>query len=514
MQKYFVILLSVSFLFACTSSKDLAKLAQKQVIVLQPNPLELHGGQVRGKLQIQVPAELQKKIVEYEGQVIFSSTEFTGEILRIAPTKSMAKIDTSFAFKYVPNQTEYGDILLKATLKQKKDKKYEVPSFSIGRGVITTALLFQQSAEPSLRFYALPNLPQNQEVVVFFEMNSAELSESEKSKLSQLPQPPLKITGYFSPEGNEAKNYTLAQNRANSVRNFLQNAKIEAQIEKLDFAKWKQYLQTQLDDNLKTQTQNANGVGEIYNILQKNNAESIYPNLRVARVLPVQENKNTQNALKDTAQWVSMWEKEIEKNPNDYNHHQVGTWYAQKFLQDKNEQNFQKAVYHLQTAMNLGGKAETFYNYAYLLKRKNLTQKADSLLQTATTKGATDTLLLQWLNEWQGLQKVKQATSAKDKNYQEALAFFEKSGSSVQSRFNQALVHLLTYQYDKASQILEKIQDFPLALYVRAIAGMRKGNEQECVEWLKKAVEKDKNLKTKAQKDMEFWQVREKIKSI
>jgi outer membrane protein OmpA-like peptidoglycan-associated protein len=511
MKNYFGTIAIAAVLVGCQGGKDLAKLSQKQVLQLKPNPLELHGGQVRGELQVKLPQELEKKAFGYEAQVVFSSKEFTGEVLKFSIPKGVLAKDTTFAFAYAPNQTEYGDLLLKAKILQKKNKIYETPFFNIGRGVLTTALLFQQSPEPALCFYPFQktNTPINEELTIYFEPKSAVLSDAEKEKLKAI-QKPMKIRGFFSPEGAESENFALAQKRAEAVKEFLESQKISTKLEPLNFQEWKNYLFSLIDENTKKSLEKVVNASQVHSILQSAENTSFYQEMRVAKTSPLQPaDTSTKNMPKDTAQWVALWEKEIEKNPNSDLHHQIGTWYAQKFLKNQQAEAYQKAITHFQTAINIGARGETFYNYAYLLKRKNETKKADSLLKKSLERGCSDTLILQWLNEWQGLQSVKEATSAKDEKYQKALANFEKSGKGKISLFNQGLVHLLTYQYDKASQLFEQIQDFSLALYARAIVGMRKGNEQECLEWLAKSFQKDKKLKNKAQKDMEFWQVRE-----
>lgn len=509
MQKYFIHILALFVLAACQGGKELAKFSKNQIITLKPEPLELHGGQVRGKLKIKLPAEIEKKMAGYEAQVIFNSKEFSGEIFQLSSGKTL-QIDTSFAFIYLPNKTEYGDIIIQARIKDAKGKIYEPVSFTIGRGVSTTSLLFQQSPEPALYFYPFENkMPINQEILVFFEVNSAELSDSEASKIKNIREP-VNVIGYFSPEGSEAKNYMLAQKRTEAVKKVLNEQKVNYRIQTLTFQEWKKYLQSLLDKDTQKQVEKMGNPLQINALLQETGKTDVFQFMRVARLQPAKQEKLDTIPLKDTTQWLAAWEKEIEKNPSEQLHHQIGTWYAQKFLKDKNEVHFQKAIQHFQMAIHLGARGETFYNYAYLLKEKNNPAKRDSLLKIALEKGCADTLRAQWLNEWQGLQKVQQALSAQDKNYSEALQFFEKSGKTIQSTFNKGLVNLLIYQYDKAAQLFEKIQDFPLALYTRAIVGMRKGNEQEATEWLKKTFEKDKNLKNKAQKDIEFWQLREK----
>lgn len=505
MQKYFSCLLLLVFFSACKGGKELAKISQKQVILLRPNPLEMHGGQVRGQLQIKLPTEMQKKMLAYEAQVVFYTQNFTGEILQISFSKDILQKDTAFAFWYLP-QMEYGEILLKAKINQKKGKMYETPYFTIGRGIITTASLFQRSPEPSLYFYPFEegNLLQ-QGISIFFDANSSFLSETEKRKLQSL-QEPVRVIGFFSPEGKENQNFKLAQKRAEAVKDFLLARKQPARIQVLSFEEWKKCLKSLLDENLQKQIEPLASIQPIVEVLEKNENQLVYGAMRVVKVVPEKEEKIAPN---DTLSWLTKWEKQVEQNPNAMVHHQIGTWYAQKFLKSRNQEYFQKANYHLQMAINLGGKGETYYNYALLLRKQNNTLKSDSLLKMASQKNFTDTLLVQWINEWQGLQKVKEAVSAKDSQYQEALRFFQKSGKRIESMFNQGLIYLLTHQYDKASYFFEQIQDFPLALYARAIVGMRKGNEQECLEWLAKSFQKDKNLQKKAQKDMEFWQVRE-----
>ncbi|PKQ67636.1 OmpA family protein [Raineya orbicola] len=505
MQKYFRCILLLILFSACKGGKELSKISQKQIVMLRPNPLEMHGGQVRGQLQIKLPAEMQKKMLSYEAQVIFNAQNFTGEILQVSLEKNILQKDTSFAFWYSP-QIEYGEILLKAKIRQKKGKTYETPYFTIGRGIITTASLFQHSPEPPLHFYPFEteNLLQ-QGISIFFDANSSHLSEIEKRKLQSV-QEPVRVIGFFSPEGKENQNFKLAQKRAEAVKAFLSARKVPVYIQLLSFEEWKKCLQSLLDENLQKQIEPLASIQPIVEVLEKNENQSIYAPMRVVKIVPEKEEKIAPN---DTLSWLNKWQNQAEQSPNALVHHQIGTWYAQMFFKNKSQEYFQKAGNHLQTAINLGAKGETYYNYALLLRKQNKIQKSDSLLKIASQKNFTDTTLVQWLNEWQGLQKVKEAISVKDSRYQEALRFFQKSGKNPQSIFNQGLIYLLTYQYDKASQLFEQIQDFSLALYARAIVGMRKGNEQECLEWLAKSFQKDKKLKNKAQKDMEFWQVRE-----
>ena len=105
---------------------------------------------------------------------------------------------------------------------------------------------------------------------------------------------------------------------------------------------------------------------------------------------------------------------------------------------------------------------------------------------------------------------IKSATSRDDGKYKIAYELLKNAPNTATNKFNQGLAYLLEGKnYEQAKKAFEEAaklkQQYALSYYILAIVAARTNNTQELITNLKKAVELETKLKTKARKDAEFF---------
>ena len=107
-----------------------------------------------------------------------------------------------------------------------------------------------------------------------------------------------------------------------------------------------------------------------------------------------------------------------------------------------------------------------------------------------------------------GMQGVKGALEIKQGEYETAIASLGSAKSEADVIFNRGLALLLNKDYQNAitafGDVTEKDGDYAMADYCSAIASARLGNDSDMISSLKKAVDKDPELKDMAINDLEF----------
>lgn len=233
-----------TLLSGCALSQ-MVKMAKDQQLTVKPSPLELHGDSVAFEMSAKLPVKMLKKNKKYAasvtyaynndqktpaGEVVFDSKNFPNA------KKEEPVLKKRMAFAYTGPEMDRGELLVKGTASNINDQKKETTEMPLpndmGKGVITTARLVQPVFTPA---YADHNYNPATDFVpttveFFFEQNSAKLRVTEtgsgrgkflqgfiaqKNETNQVI-----ITGMHSPEGTEARNTVLAEERAKAIEGY------------------------------------------------------------------------------------------------------------------------------------------------------------------------------------------------------------------------------------------------------------------------------------------------------
>lgn len=540
----FSYLLFSIILFACNGSQQFQKIAKKQQIEVSPSPLEVHGGEVHFKIKCLLPIEMLQKDAQYEvkffltnSQINSNSETFMVEIGTLilnandylSKKKNLLQEQT-FAFLYDPNKN-YGDIVVKTT-QIKGKKKFETPYFMIGKGIIQTSLLYKDIWQES-RFLEIPKNEafnfKDYTINFFFEQNDVVLQKNQLDYYEEFflkiiqDKKPLLIESAFSLEGLEKNNQVLANSRAEALKKHLIELAKSHQLAtpqiKYQISDLKSHFQELVVENNFTVQEKE----QILHIIQNSKLDSldiklseytfypeikrkIYPKLRYARIQLQTKNATPKNSTLE--EQVHFYEQNIKINNSSVAHHNLGKIQlelAQKELDStKKSTLFQLALYHTVIANQIDPRVETFYQEILLYTLTKQTQKAEESLNKALQTGFKD----EKINTLKGLSLVKKAKNSRDKKYKEALKYFAEAGNDNRVLFNKALTHLLIHEYDQAEKIFNTLilnnYDTQLIYYCKAIIESRKGNEENCIYWLKEIIQEPK-WKNRAKNDLEFY---------
>ena len=268
-------LVSVFLLSNCANPiAEMVKLAKDQQLTVDPNPLELHGSQVGFTMSAKLPVKMMKKGTKYTLEVSY----VPGDIETVEDMKPIEEISTDaikvgaipfdgdkyqgqtedpkvskeFSFAY-EDKYETGGLMIKGIatkLKNNKSKEFgpvrlRVVDGGFVKGVSTTQKLVKgpadglkpQSGESPFA-YADPNYtaqaPTQESFPVFFSQGSAVVNPNVGSNkdamdvvttlLSDTEIPPFEASGTssHSPEGSEAVNTKLADDRASALEKSFQ----------------------------------------------------------------------------------------------------------------------------------------------------------------------------------------------------------------------------------------------------------------------------------------------------
>ncbi len=256
---------SFAFTTGCNSLKKMVKLAEEQELKVDPNPLELHGGEegeVGFKMSAKLPTKMLKKDTEYEVQVYFANegAEKGEETFKATPEPpSMTFVSNDYLDKEDENptlskdfvmdydpQNNRGDLYV-VGVARKGDKSEETAALPVAKGVITTSLLVKDllsepygmgdKGEGTFAYEAHNYSPDDLKQVYVdfqFDQGSANLRTVEvrdKGKIidafvadKNMPEvdgmSTINIKGSHSPEGSETVNTTLSNQRAEVMKDY------------------------------------------------------------------------------------------------------------------------------------------------------------------------------------------------------------------------------------------------------------------------------------------------------
>jgi len=139
-----------ALIFSGCALNSMVKMAKDQDLKVDPNPLELHGGQVEFEVSATLPVKMLKKNLvyaldskyEYEGQSEnLDRIEFVANEFPNADTQQPRMVE-SFSFSYKEGMDKGNLVIEGKAIDPRKGKEAQAtPPLPIARGLITTSKL-------------------------------------------------------------------------------------------------------------------------------------------------------------------------------------------------------------------------------------------------------------------------------------------------------------------------------------------------------------------------------------
>ncbi len=545
-KSFFFLTMAVALLLASCGAP-----VEPNQINVNPSPLQVVGNKVNAEITGRFPAKRFSKkavvvitpVLKFDGrEVLGEPVTYVGQKVKengnTVLYKSGAAYSHSVSFDYVPEMAK-SELYLRFEARKGK-KTVEIPDLKIADGVVTTAKLAQAQDVPSQvtadKFQRV--IQEMQEADIMFLIQQANLRSSETgsqqmkdlraaikdaSNDSKKEIHSLEVAGYASPEGGVELNTRLAKERQANTQRFLQGqmrqdkvaADIIANMTAEDWEGFQKAVQaSNLQDKdlvlrvLSMYQDPEEREAQIKNlsVAYKTIADDILPALRRSRLilttdiigksddeireymkndpaaLNVEEMLYAATLTNDAAEKMAIYRKVTEQFPNDYRGwNNLGMCYFAQNNVAEARRCYTKAL-----AIEPNN-ADVNYNAGVAAMADNDLKKAEEYLgKAAGTKGD--------LNAAMGTLYTMKGDYAKAKS-----AY--KGGASN----NAAVQQILNEDYAGARKTLAAVQN-PNATtaYLLAIVGARTNDRDAVYTNMRTAVERDANMKARAQKDIEF----------
>jgi tetratricopeptide (TPR) repeat protein len=545
-KSFFFLTMAVALLLASCGAP-----VEPNQINVNPSPLQVVGNKVNAEITGRFPAKKFSKkavvvitpVLKFDGrEVLGEPVTYVGQKVKengnTVLYKSGAAYSHSVSFDYVPEMAK-SELYLRFEARKGK-KTVEIPDLKIADGVVTTAKLAQAQDVPSQvtadKFQRV--IQEMQEADIMFLIQQANLRSSETgsqqmkdlraaikdaSNDSKKEIHSLEVAGYASPEGGVELNTRLAKERQANTQRFLQGqmrqdkvaADIIANMTAEDWEGFQKAVQaSNLQDKdlvlrvLSMYQDPEEREAQIKNlsVAYKTIADDILPALRRSRLilttdiigksddeireymkndpaaLNVEEMLYAATLTNDAAEKMAIYRKVTEQFPNDYRGwNNLGMCYFAQNNVAEARRCYTKAL-----AIEPNN-ADVNYNAGVAAMADNDLKKAEEYLgKAAGTKGD--------LNAAMGTLYTMKGDYAKAKS-----AY--KGGASN----NAAVQQILNEDYAGARKTLAAVQN-PNATtaYLLAIVGARTNDRDAVYTNMRTAVERDANMKARAQKDIEF----------
>lgn len=545
-KSFFFLTMAVALLLASCGAP-----VEPNQINVNPSPLQVVGNKVNAEITGRFPAKKFSKkavvvitpVLKFDGrEVLGEPVTYVGQKVKengnTVLYKSGAAYSHSVSFDYVPEMAK-SELYLRFEARKGK-KTVEIPDLKIADGVVTTAKLAQAQDVPSQvtadKFQRV--IQEMQEADIMFLIQQANLRSSETgsqqmkdlraaikdaSNDSKKEIHSLEVAGYASPEGGVELNTRLAKERQANTQRFLQGqmrqdkvaADIIANMTAEDWEGFQKAVQaSNLQDKdlvlrvLSMYQDPEEREAQIKNlsVAYKTIADEILPALRRSRLilttdiigksddeirnymkndpaaLNVEEMLYAATLTNDAAEKMAIYRKVTEQFPNDYRGwNNLGMCYFAQNNVAEARRCYTKAL-----AIEPNN-ADVNYNAGVAAMADNDLKKAEEYLgKAAGTKGD--------LNAAMGTLYTMKGDYAKAKS-----AY--KGGASN----NAAVQQILNEDYAGARKTLAAVQN-PNATtaYLLAIVGARTNDRDAVYTNMRTAVERDANMKVRAQKDIEF----------
>ena len=544
---FFVSVIAVALLTSCGTA------VQPEQVSVNPNPLTVVGDQVEAEITGTFPVKKFAKnavltvtpVLKYEGgEAVGKSVVYVGEKVKengqVVPYKEGGKYAQVATFDYVPAMAK-SELYLRFEAKA-GNKVVELPELKIADGVVSTAKLVVATAEevkPQITADKFQRIIQEvQEADIRFLIQQATLRNSElkSQEMKDLHAAikdantaenkaisKLEVAGYASPDGGQELNEKLADARQENAEKYLKqqlkkakvNAEIESNVTAEDWAGFQKAMEaSNIQDKelvlrvLSMYTDPEERETQIKNLsaVYKTIADEILPALRRSRLILTTDligksddeiaalAKNDPRALnvdellyaatltQDANEKMAIYTKAAELFPQDYRpFNNVGMMYFNQGKVADARRSFAKA---LQLAP---ANPDVNYNAGIgALAENDLVQAEQYLGKAAGTQG--------------DLKAAMGTLYTMKGDYSAAKSAYGKEATN-----NAAVQQILNEDYAAARQTLARVAN-PNATtaYLAAVVGARTNDRDAVYSNLKVAVQRNAQMKEKAQKDIEF----------
>ena len=365
------------------------------------------------------------------------------------------------------------------------------------------------------------------------------------------------ITGTHSPEGSERINSDLSKNRAEKIEDYYKQM-----MDRYDYMgaadSIKFVLKPVIEDwtEFKTALEAYDGVdqaakSEILNIVNGSGSfedkedalhklssyktifKDIYPDLRAAKteILTVIEKRSDAEisvlakqiaegklpadtlsygelayaayltpSLKEKA---AIYEATVKTYDNWAAHNNLGAVYLNMAVEGEGNMNsnVEKAVTQLEISLNKKNSAYAKGNIGSAELMQGNTEKAYASVSDAVAMNPPSKIVY-------GFNGTKGSIEIMTANYSDAVKTLSNAADNADNLFNKGLAQVLAKDYQNAvitfDELSDKDSDYAMSYYGAAIASSRLGKASDVVSNVKKAVDSDPELKSKAAGDLEF----------
>ncbi len=510
---------------------------QDVITTCTPSPLVVKSGQVPAQVTVTYPKGYfsPKAIVKVTPVLVYAGGETKGPVFSYqgekvkdnfkVVSKDGTSITEKFSFPY-DEKMKRSVLELRGTLVY-NGKEYELPTRKVAEGCVTTGI----DAVASLEYTYKPDgyqavISQSTEGQIMYDVNSATVKKSEltsesiknmQSELDDLKKNErVTVTGtqiisYASPEGGQAYNAKLSDNRAQTAEQAWKKlgtgvSAADAEIKSVG-QDWEGFQKAVENSNIQDKdiilrvlsmySDPARREAEIRNISEifTELTKQVFPELRRARFITSSEFKNyTDEELKQMA-----------KESSD-----ALTEPALLHLAALSDNPDVKAAFY-EAAIEKFDSQTGLYNLACLYLDEGEVNKAEDCLDNISDKNDKDVLNLQGVVKLlKGDVKTAETLFTKagsaanlatidlvKGNYQDAVKKLEGISSD-----NKGLAYLLAGDYAKAKAELKG--NDAQTYYQLAIIAAREGQASLVKSYLDTACQLDSSLKEKAANDVEF----------
>jgi Tfp pilus assembly protein PilF/outer membrane protein OmpA-like peptidoglycan-associated protein len=544
---FFASVIAIAILTSCGTA------VQPEQISVNPSPLVVVGNQVEAQITGTFPVKKFAKnavltvtpVLKYEGgEALGQSVVYVGEKAKengqMVSYKEGGKYTQVATFDYVPQMAK-SELYLRFVARS-GNKNVEIPDVKIADGVVSTAKLVVATADevkPQITADKFQRIIQEvQEADIRFLIQQSTLRNSElKSQEMKNLQGAIKdadtavnkainkieVAGYASPDGNMELNTQLADARQEKAQKYLAkqlkkakvNAEIESNVTAEDWAGFQKAMEaSNIQDKelvlrvLGMYTDPEEREAQIKNLsaVYKTIADEILPALRRSRLILTTDligksddeiaalAKNDPRALnvdellyaatltQEAAEKINIYTKTAELFPADYRaYNNIGMVYFIQGEVANARRSFAKA---LQLAPN---NPDVNYNAGISAMAENdLAQAEQYLGKAAGTQG--------------DLKAAMGTLYTMKGDYSAAKTAYGKEATN-----NAAVQQILNEDYAAARQTLARVaKPNATTAYLAAVVGARTNDRDAVYGNLKVAVQRNAQMKEKAQNDIEF----------
>lgn len=561
MRKITILSMAAMSALVLTSCSKLGALTADDVTVT-PTPLEAIGGEVPATISATFPQKYMKKkatvtvipVLKFEGgEVASAGSTFQGEKVQGNGTTVSYKAGGNYTMRA---NFPYQDAMLKSDLYLRFDarmgnKTVELPDLKVGYGVVATGELARYTvagAAPAFSEDAYQRIiKQKQEAQIKYLVNQANVRASELKSTSvqdftkilreindnqeKLRLQNIEVSAYASPEGRYDFNEQLAEKRQNSsaayVNEQLKKNKMSADVDtKFTAEDWDGFQQLVSESNIQDKDvilrvlsmykDPAEREAQIRNmsIVYDELAKGILPELRRARLIA---NYDVIGRSDEQIQ------SQFAADPSQLSIEELLYGAKQQDTNLEKQQWYEKAAQlYPSDARPFNNLANLFYQAGDLATANNYLQKAKNLNPNNPEVATNEALVALAQGNIAGAE-TSLAKGAGSSAYKEVLGninLFKGNYAAAASNLSEsntnsaALASILNKDYARAKTVLSNIQNpDAMTYYLGAILAARINEPSTLTQNLKKAIQLQPSLATRAAHDLEFAQYAAQVAS-